>query len=83
MSQANDWDDPAKAPEIQDMIMSCQIGRIAAELARRLCVSPAEALLRFYESRTCAQLHDRETGLYLYGHLYIVDEYLLECGLLN
>lgn len=83
MSQANEWDDPAKAPEIQEMILSCQIGCIAAELARRLHVSPAEALMRFYESRTCAQLHDRETGLYLYSNAYIADEYLLERGLQN
>ena len=32
----------------------------------------------FYESRTCAELHDRSTGLYLYGDLYIADEFMLE-----
>ena len=29
-------------------------------------------------SDTCARLHDKYTGLYLYGDLYIADEFVLE-----
>lgn len=71
--------DPAQAPDIQEIILSNRIGCIAAHLAQRLGISPAQALLRFYDSRTCAMLHDKSTGLYLYSDLYIADEYLLEC----
>ena len=48
------------------------------ELAKRLHVEPLEALQAFYESQTCADLHDKSTGLYLYGDLYVADEYMLE-----
>ena len=48
-------------------------------LSRRLDTEPLSALKMFYESRTCAQLHDRSTGLYLYGDPYVADEYLREC----
>lgn len=71
--------DPAQAPDIQDIILSSRIGCIAAYLSQSLGISPAQALLRFYDSRTCAMLHDKATGLYLYGDLYIADEYLREC----
>lgn len=57
-------DDPVLAPEIQDMIMSNRIGIIASEVAKRLGVMPTEALEMFYASRTCADLHDKSTGLY-------------------
>lgn len=48
------------------------------ELSRRLGVTPEHALMLFYESQTCADLHDRSTGLYLYGDLYVADEYMRE-----
>lgn len=32
----------------------------------------------FYASKTCRHLHDKRTGLYLYGDLYIADEFMLE-----
>lgn len=70
--------DPVKQPEIQDIIMSTRIGIIAAEIAKRMGTEPAKALQMFYESDTCAMLHDKETGLYLLGNLYIADEFMLE-----
>lgn len=82
MSQHAPSTDPAKGTDIQRIILSTRIGCIAAELSRRLGVSPAEALLRFYNSHTCAMLHDKRSGLYLCGDLYVVDEFLLEMGLL-
>lgn len=58
--------------------MSNRIGSISMELSRRLGIAPEEALMLFYESQTCANLHDRSTGLYLYGDLYVADEYMME-----
>ena len=46
-----------KTPEIQEMILSYQIGGVAYELSQRLEISPALALDLFYRSKTCAQLH--------------------------
>lgn len=70
--------DPVKSPVIQEIILSNQVGIISAELARRLNIDPVRALILFYESQTCADLHDKSTGLYLYGNLYIADEFMLE-----
>ena len=78
MKEVNQQNDPIKSPEIQEIILSNRIGIIAAELSKRLDLSPAKALQLFYESKTCSDLHDKETGLYLFGDLYIVDEVLLE-----
>ncbi len=78
MNEQNQPTDPAKSPEIQDIIMSYRIGSIAAELAHRLNIPPLRAFELFYESKTCADLHDKKTGLYLYGDLYIADEFILE-----
>lgn len=77
MEQTSD-NDPVKSPVIQDIIMSNRIGSISMELSRRLGITPTEALMRFYESETCANLHDRATGLYLFGDLYVADEYIRE-----
>ena len=76
--EQNLQNDPVKSPDIQEMILSNRIGIIATELAKRLNIAPDKALQLFYESKTCADLHDRETGLYLYGDLYIADEFMRE-----
>lgn len=78
MLEQNQQNDPIQSPEIQEMIISSRIGQIAAELAKRLNISPERALELFYASKTCADLHDRSTGLYLYGNLYIADEFMRE-----
>ena len=72
------FEDPIKSPEIQEIIISNRIGAIAVELAKRLNIEPSKALQLFYESQTCADLHDKSTGLYLYGDLYIADEFMRE-----
>ena len=72
------YDDPVKPPVIQEIIMSNRIGAISMELAKRLDIEPVKALQLFYESQTCADLHDKSTGLYLYGDLYIADEFMRE-----
>jgi len=70
--------DPAKSPEVQEIIMINQIGAISMEIAKQLDIEPLRALKLFYESKTCADLHDKRTGLYLYGDRYIADEFVLE-----
>ena len=71
-------DDPVKLPEVQDLILGTQIGCIAYELSKRLDVDPIFALMLFYESKTCRQLHDKATGLYLFSEKYLADEFVLE-----
>lgn len=61
-------------------VMSNRIGAISVELAKRLNIEPVKALQLFYESQTCADLHDKSTGLYLYGELYVCDEFMRERG---
>ena len=67
-----------KTPEMQDLAMSITIGGIAYELSQRLGISPAQALDLFYRSKTCAQLHDKRTGLYLMSNGYIADDFIME-----
>lgn len=63
--------------------MSNRIGSISMELAKRLDIEPIKALQLFYESKTCEDLHDKSTGLYLYSDLYIADEYMRERGMMD
>ena len=62
--------------------MSNRIGAISVELVKRLNIEPINALQLFYESKTCDDLHDKSTGLYLYGDLYVADKFMREKGLL-
>ncbi|WP_297908993.1 hypothetical protein [uncultured Parabacteroides sp.] len=41
-------------------------------------IEPVKTLELFYESHTCADLHDKNTGLYLYGNIYVADEFIME-----
>lgn len=77
MEQKN-YESPTKTPIVQEIIMSNRIGAISILLAQKMGIENVEALKLFYESNTCRKLHDKSTGLYLYGDLYIVDEFLLE-----
>jgi len=76
--ESRNYDDPVKSPVIQEIILSNRIGAISVELAKRLNIEPVKALQLFYESHTCAHLHDKATGLYLYGDLYVADECMRE-----
>lgn len=78
MMEQLEYEDPAKTPVVQEIIMSNRIGAIAVDLAERLDIEPVRALQLFYESKTCADLHDKATGLYLYGDRYIADEFIRE-----
>lgn len=78
MTEPKQYDDPVKSPIVQEIILSNRIGAISVELAKRLNIEPVKALELFYESQTCADLHDKSTGLYLYSDLYIADEFIQE-----
>lgn len=78
MMEPKHYDDPVKSPVVQEIILSNRIGAISVELAKRLDIEPVKALELFYESQTCADLHDKSTGLYLYSDLYIADEFIRE-----
>ena len=78
MMEQKQSEDPVKSPVIQEIIMSNRIGAISMELSKRLNIEPVKALQLFYESQTCADLHDKSTGLYLYGDLYAADEFMRE-----
>lgn len=66
------------SPEIRRITLSYLIGRISAVIAQRLGIAPVDALCRFYESDTCALLHDERTGFYLFSVGYLADEYFEE-----
>ncbi len=76
--EQNNYDTPTKSPVIQEIIMSNRIGAIAVILAKRLNITSIKALKLFYESETCSKLHDKSTGLYLFGDLYVADEFIRE-----
>ena len=73
-NEANIQDNPI----VKEIIMSNRIGSISDEIAKRLDIEPLKALELFYASKTCEDLHNKETGLYLYSDLYVVDEFLFE-----
>ena len=78
MMELKQSEDPVKSPIVQEIILSNRIGAISMELSKRLDIEPVKALELFYESQTCADLHDKSTGLYLYSDLYIADEFIRE-----
>lgn len=78
MSTRENCNKPSQQSDIELILLSGQIGIIAVEIAKRLSVSPMEAFSMFYESKTCADLHNKATNLYLYSDLYIVDEFMIE-----
>ena len=63
---------------LKDSLLWTKIGRIVARLSERLNIPSDQAFDLFYTSDTCRRLHLQETGLYLYGDLYIVDEVIRE-----
>ena len=78
MIEQKSYNNPMKSPIIQEIIMSNRIGAITIILAERLNISSVRALKLFYERETCSKLHDKSTGLYLYGDLYVADEFMRE-----
>ncbi len=64
--------------EANDILRWGRIGAIACLIAEKMNITPIQALKDFYRSKTCLRFHNHNTGLYLYGDLYIVDDYLNE-----
>ena len=60
-----------------------RIGSIVCHIGKKLNITPLQALKDFFRSKTCLKLHNRDTGLYLYSDLYIVEDYLIEIGFLS
>ena len=63
---------------LNDLNMWNKIGRIVMRLSERLDISIEQAFALFYTSKTCENLHDPQTGLYLLGDNCIVDELIAE-----
>ena len=55
-----------------------KVGRIIAMISRNLGIDVSKAVKMFYQSRTCADLHDSESGMYLMGDKYIYDSFIME-----
>ena len=68
---------------LNDLLLWNKIGCIIVLLAERIGVSPDRALDVFYSSRTCELLHDPDTGLYLLGDQYIVEDVIREMQALS
>ena len=71
---------PEQHREVRNIIRWQRIGCIVVKISETLGVSLKEALDMFYRSETCRRLHDEETGLYLQGNLYVLNDFLAEIG---
>ena len=64
--------------KVSDIILRQRIGCIVVKISETLNVSLKEALDMFYKSETCRRFHDEETGLYLQGNLYVLNDFRAE-----
>ena len=64
--------------KVSDIILRQRFGCIVVKISETLNVSLKEALDMFYKSETCRRFHDEETGLYLQGNLYVLNDFLAE-----
>ena len=71
---------PEQHRKVPNIIRWQRIGCIVVKISETLDVSLKEALDMFYRSETCRRFHDEETGLYLQGNLYILNDFLAEIG---
>lgn len=71
---------PEQHRKVRNMIRWQRIGCIVVKISETLDVSLKEALDMFYRSETCRRFHDEETGLYLQGNLYVLNDFLAEIG---
>ena len=69
---------PEQHRKVRNIIRWQRIGCIVVKISETLGVSLKEALDMFYRSETCRRLHDEETGLYLQGNLYVLNDFLAE-----
>ena len=71
---------PEQHRKVRNIIRWQHIGCIVVKISETLDVSLKEALDMFYRSETCRRFHDEETGLYLQGNLYVLNDFLAEIG---
>ena len=71
---------PEQHRKVRNIIRWQRIGCIVVKISETLGVSLKEALDVFYRSETCRRFHDEETGLYLQGNLYVLNDFLAEIG---
>ena len=64
--------------KVRNIIRWQRIGCIVVKVSEILNVSLTEALDMFYKSETCRRFHEEETGLYLQGNLYVLNDFLAE-----
>ena len=69
---------PEQRRKVRNIIRWQRIGCIVVKISETLNVSLKEALDLFYKSETCRRFHDEETGLYLQGNLYVLNDFLAE-----
>ena len=61
--------------KVRNIIRWQRIGCIVVKISETMNVSLKEALDLFYRSETCRRFHDEETGLYLQGNLYVLNDF--------
>ena len=71
---------PEQHRKVRNIIRWQRIGCIVVKISETLDISLKEALDMFYRSETCRRFHDEETGLYLQGNLYVLNDFLAEIG---
>ena len=71
---------PEQHRKVRNIIRWQRIGCIVVKISETLGISLKEALDMFYRSETCRRFHDEETGLYLQGNLYVLNDFLAEIG---
>ena len=69
---------PEQHRKVRNIIRWQRIGCIVVKISETLDVSMKDALDMFYRSETCRRFHDEETGLYLQGNLYVLNDFLAE-----
>ena len=69
---------PEQHRKVRNIIRWQRIGCIVVKISETLDISLKEALDIFYRSETCRRFHDEETGLYLQGNLYVLNDFLAE-----
>lgn len=63
------------------ILRSARIGMIVAKISEMLKIPSIEALRMFYKSNTCRNFHNRSTGMYLQGDLFVIDEFMSEMNI--
>ena len=72
------WEEGDEKRTVRNIIRWQRIGCIVVKISETLNVSLKEALDLFYRSETCRRFHDDESGLYLQGNLYVLNDFLAE-----